>query len=109
MDRTQWTEIGLPADYREAMHQRDCHEMRAFQRGPVRCLISRNGMERLWHLSISCEKRYPSWEEQKKARYDLLPDEITVASYLPPKSEYVNIHENCFHWIEVREPKLIIP
>jgi hypothetical protein len=50
-----------------------------------------------WHLSISCPTRYPTWEEIKAARYDLIPDKVTMVMVLPPKSEYVNVHPNCFH------------
>lgn len=56
-----------------------------------------------WHLSIAREDRYPTWDEIKAARYDLLPDDVTVALLLPPQSEYVNIHNNCFHLHEVKE------
>ena len=50
-----------------------------------------------YHLSISCPSRYPTWEEIKQARYDLCPADIHMAMILPPKTDYVNIHDNCFH------------
>lgn len=50
-----------------------------------------------WHLSISCPNRNPTWEEIKQARYDLCPHDITMAMILPPTSEYVNVHNFCFH------------
>ena len=53
-----------------------------------------------WHFSISCENRNPTWEEQKKARYELIPDEIYMVQIMPPKSQYVNVHQFCFHWHE---------
>ena len=37
----------------------------------------------------------------KTARYDLVPDSVTMAMLLPPRSEYVNIHNNCFHLHEI--------
>jgi hypothetical protein len=49
------------------------------------------------HLSIAHPERYPSWDEVAKARYELLPENITVAMLLPPKSEYINFHNFCFH------------
>ena len=55
----------------------------------------------LYHLSISHPMRYPTWDEIKEARYDLLPDEITMAMLLPPSAKYVNIHKNCFHLHQV--------
>src|SRR5207245_2357432 len=53
-----------------------------------------------WHFSISCELRHPSWEEQKQARYVLVPDDVYMVQIMPPKSEYVAVYEHCFHWHE---------
>lgn len=54
-----------------------------------------------WHLSISHETRYPTWDEIRDARYALCPDDITMSMLLPPKGEYTNLHERCFHLWEV--------
>ena len=51
----------------------------------------------LWHLSIAHHDRYPSWDEIADARYALVPDEVTMAMLLPPRGDYVNAHEHCFH------------
>lgn len=70
--------------------------------GPVKVLVS-GAKEREaigWHISISCRDRNPTWEEQKKARYEFVPDEVYMVQILPPKSEYVNRHPFCFHWHE---------
>jgi hypothetical protein len=56
-----------------------------------------------WHLSISCGSRLPTWDEVAKARYALLPANITVAMLMPPESEYVNLHPYCFHLWEVAD------
>lgn len=55
----------------------------------------------LWHMSISCKKRLPTWEELRDARYKYLPADITVAMLLPPKEEWVNAHSFCFHLWEI--------
>jgi hypothetical protein len=49
------------------------------------------------HISISHPYRYPTWDEIKAARYDLLPDDVTMAMLLPPIRQYVNRHDYCFH------------
>lgn len=60
-----------------------------------------------WHLSISHRTgtkrpgRYPSWDEIAHARYELLPDEVTVAMLLPPPDEYVAAHPTTFHLHEI--------
>ena len=57
-----------------------------------------------WHLSISHSDRYPTWDEIAEARYDLTPNEVTMALLLPPKEKYLNIHPNCFHLWQVDDP-----
>ena len=70
-------------------------------REPRKSLIWGQDLVYRWHLSISRQDRYPSWEEIKDARYALMPPNIVVAQILPPKNDYVNIHPNCFHLWEV--------
>jgi hypothetical protein len=65
--------------------------------GDLSVHVTRDGPDRLWHLSISNPSRYPTWDEIYTARYDLIPGDVTCAIFLPRKSEYVNIHPNCFH------------
>lgn len=62
-----------------------------------------------WHLSISHRTndnppqpgRYPTWDEIAHARYELLPGDLPFAMMLPPKSEYVALHDTTFHLHEV--------
>ena len=56
-----------------------------------------------WHLSISCADRDPSWDEIATARYHLIPDSVTMAMLLPPKREYVNLHDHVFHLHELKD------
>jgi hypothetical protein len=51
----------------------------------------------LWHLSVSHQHRYPTWDEIADVRYELVPDDVTMALLLPPPQEYINAHEFCFH------------
>ena len=51
----------------------------------------------LWHLSIAHRHRYPGWDEIADVRYELIPQEVTMALLLPPPGEYVNAHDCCFH------------
>jgi len=53
------------------------------------------------HVSMSHPKRNPTWEEIREIREKLTPDEKTMAIILPPKSQYVNIHNFCFHLWEI--------
>jgi hypothetical protein len=83
--------------------------LRAYTLGEARILVSREPAawdgSYLWHLSISCADRYPSWDEIHDARYRLVPDEVTMGMLLPPRAEYVNCHPNAFHLWEVYDPR----
>jgi hypothetical protein len=74
---------------------------KAYRMGACQILVSpgHDG----WHLSISRPDRLPSWEELRDARYALVPEDVTMAMFLPPRSEYVNVHETCLHLYEVPE------
>ena len=74
--------------------------------GPVRTITSRDAGR--WHLSVSCEDRYPTWDEIAEARYDLLPDRLEMAMILPPRDHYVNLHPYTFHLWEMRDPGMPI-
>lgn len=60
-----------------------------------------------FHLSIShtalfgAERRYPGWDEIIEARWEFCPPKMTLAMLLPPKEQYVNIHDTTFHLWEV--------
>ena len=65
-----------------------------------------------WHMSISHRidtrqgpkpGRNPTWEEIRDARYRFVPDEVTMAMFLPPRAEYVNIHDTTFHLWQAQE------
>ena len=72
---------------------------RSYVMGECYILVGRS--EFGWHMSISCEDRYPTWDEIADARYELIPNEVTMAFVLPPKEQYVNLHPNVFHLWEI--------
>lgn len=61
-----------------------------------RCTITVGTSHLGYHLSIAHPKRYPTWDEIAKARYELLPADLTFVMVFPPSENYVN-HNNCFH------------
>jgi hypothetical protein len=54
-----------------------------------------------WHLSIAHPKRNPTWDDIVRVRYALVPDECWMAQILPPRKEYLNLHQHCFHLYEI--------
>lgn len=54
------------------------------------------------HLSLSRKDKYPEWDEMRDFIYDcgLFDSKRDVCMFLPPKEQYVNVHENCFHFYQ---------
>lgn len=61
----------------------------------------------LWHLTISCTDRHPTWDEIKTARYRLLPPGLCFGMLLPPPEHYVNVPEqdHVFHLWEIHDAR----
>lgn len=103
MTAAQVIELPIPP----ALHAKLEPRARAYKFGE--CLVITGVSEQGWHMSISHPTRYPTWDEIRDARYALVPDEVTMAMLLPPRSEYVNVHENCFHLWQVAEtPRVLV-
>lgn len=109
--RSAWVEV--PADRLAGLPLEGCRVFaRAVHDGALHVIV---GVEPIgpdgaheWHLSISHRPptarrapRYPTWDEITDARYSLLPDDRTFALLLPPRGEYVAVHDTTFHLHEV--------
>lgn len=53
-----------------------------------------------WHLSVSAGPTL-GYYELKEIRYKFMPNDMEVAQIFPPREEFVNLHENCFHLYEL--------
>jgi hypothetical protein len=53
-----------------------------------------------WHLSASTNHPI-GYYEMKEMRYEFLPDGIQAAQIFPPREEFVNVHDNCYHLYEI--------
>ena len=62
-----------------------------------------------WHISIAHPDRDPSWDEIATARYRLLPDVEEMVMPLPALAEYVNHHQHCFHLVEHKTRRILLP
>lgn len=93
--------LPLKPDFKQI--QSPIPQAKAFRWGYLTVIVEKHSTG--WHISISHPHRYPSWEEIKAARYTLCPENITMAMYLPPPDEFVNLHPNCFHLYQVEDDK----
>lgn len=55
-----------------------------------------------WHLSVATNHTL-GYYELKEIRYKFMPNMMSVAQIFPPREEFVNVHENCFHLFELRD------
>ena len=81
---------------------------RMFMMNGCSIIVSHDGPEIGWHISIARKDRDPSWNEIATARYRLLPDVEEMSMALPPFDEYVNIHGHCFHLQEVKRSRILL-
>lgn len=49
------------------------------------------------HVSVSRKDRAPLWEEMCQIKAMFWDDEDCVVQFHPPRSQYVNVHNNCLH------------
>ena len=49
------------------------------------------------HVSVSANKRTPTWEEMCFVKDQFWTEHEMVVQYHPPASEYVNFHPYCLH------------
>lgn len=69
---------------------------RIFRMGDCKIFLSQMPATGYYHMSISTETRYPTWDEVVQARYELIPGNLTMAMILPPLDDYINVHDYCF-------------
>lgn len=80
-----------------------------FEANRLRAIVSRDGPDGYWHLSVSkWNGMYPNWDEIADARYDLLPHDIDVGLVLPPPKDYINHHPGVLQLTEIRDPAMPI-
>lgn len=60
------------------------------------------------HLSASRKRCLPTWDELVRLKELFLGKEICAVQVIPPRSEYVNHHENCLH-LFARMDKRVVP
>lgn len=64
----------------------------------IQIIVTKDGGK--WHLSISGDSPI-RYSQLKWARYNFIPDNVYMAQIFPPKKEFVNLHQNCFHLYEI--------
>ena len=103
-NRIQWHRV-KPPDIITALSPGNQAWQRDVSDGHLSVFVGQETLEEgpRWHLSISHRTddltpgRYPTWDEITEARYRFVPDAVTMAMMLPPRDQYVNVHETTFH------------
>jgi hypothetical protein len=99
-------EVRLPPQVADTL----AHGTKAYRMGECGIFVSQEPLDlvfpRRWHLSISCQRRYPTWDEIGRARDSLLPDDVFMCVPFPPRAHWMSIHPNCFHLWQFRDDNL---
>lgn len=53
------------------------------------------------HLSITRHDRYPGWDEMVALVEAIAGTDVDMAMIKPRRSDYVAMHQYCFHWWEL--------
>lgn len=61
------------------------------------------------HVSVSHERRCPTWREMCKIKDMFFDEEDTVLQIHPPKSTYVNDHPRCLHLWRNQNAEIELP
>lgn len=56
------------------------------------------------HVSVSKEKRTPSWEEMQQIKTLFFDPHEVVVQYHPADADHINIHKNCLHMWRSHSP-----
>jgi hypothetical protein len=69
------------------------------------------GMEgEAWdHVSVSCERRCPWWDEMCWVKEQFFEDDETVIQYHPAKADYVNLNPYVLHIWRPKDSKIPMP
>jgi hypothetical protein len=49
------------------------------------------------HVSVSTERRCPTWIEMEFIRQAFFEDDETVVQFSVPRAVHINLHEHCLH------------
>jgi hypothetical protein len=90
--------------------EENVRSLKQYVAGECMILVGRervHGEHWLWHMTISCKDRYPTWDEIKAARYRLLSNGLTFGMLMPPPEQYVNVEaqDHVFHLWEITDPR----
>lgn len=58
----------------------------------------------MWHMSINCDHPI-GYYELKEVRYLFIANHRHMAQIFPPRENFVNLEENCFHLFELGSDK----
>ncbi len=67
------------------------------------------GLQSWEHVSVSCERRPPNWQEMCFTKDLFWDPEECVVQFHPPKSQYVNCHPHCLHLWRPLDSELPMP
>lgn len=59
-----------------------------------------------WTMMIAHPRMYASWDVIQAARYEFIPQDVTMAVMVPAMNEQVSNRNHCLYLHEIRESKV---
>ncbi len=72
----------------------------------VSCSVEEDGKPWI-HLSVSRKKSIPTWVDLVNVKEIFMGKDALAIQILPPRSEYINVHEFCLHLYQCLEDRPI--
>ena len=80
-----------------------------WEKGDLAAIVSRDEItpgDARWHISLQHRLRVPTWNELAEAAHALRPG-VPFVIGVPPKSQWINVHERVLHLFELKDQGLI--
>lgn len=59
-----------------------------------------------WHISVTGNRTIPAWGDLTEIAHELRPG-VPFVLGIPPRSQWINVHDRCLHLWQVDDPNLV--
>jgi hypothetical protein len=107
---SRWKRIGTPHDLAQTWRAMGIESLPpvVWTNGKLDAFVSRDPIrpdDPRWHISVRGPDRVPTWDELVGAAHSLRPG-VVFCVPMPPRSWWINVHEDVLHLWEIRDANL---
>lgn len=102
---TALKEMVPPGLVRDLLMARGARNVRFYDIGPCHIIYTEEPFvdgDYARHMSVSCEGRHPTWEEQRDAVWAVMGENDHFVQVVPPRKSFGTLDgSHVFHWFEL--------